>query len=236
MPRITKVRSVLLSAAYPDSRDDSEVIVRIPSGFRTTGLVEITFDNGIMGLGKGYLAMFAPRVFEKILDLVTPALIGRELDDVAKRVRDVSLVTGSWSLQGAGQHVVSAVEIALQDCRARLQGVPVWKLLGGERTPRLKLYASGGDAVRPTPMLDELNRIRALCIDTVKIRAKNHQSDKTVWCQRHALGALDIENYAELRKRVASTRIAGGRSSPRRSNSAGASSWVATISRSRMPR
>jgi len=256
MPRITKVRSVLLSAPYSDRRDDLEVIVHIPSGFRTTGMVEITLDNGIVGLGEGYLAVFAPRVFEEIVKLVAPALIGREIDDVAKLVRDVSLVTGYWSLQGAAQHVVSAVEIALQDCQARLQGVPVWKLLGGERTPRLKLYASGGDAVGPAPMLDELNRIRGLGIDTVKIRARNHQIDKTVWCQRNAaerriavavdmtqnlavpsqsiedierylkavqdagggmpgfleeaLGPLEIENYAELRKRVAGTRITGG--------------------------
>src|SRR5690606_28643384 len=256
MPRIAKVRSVLLSAPYSDSRDDLEVILHLPSGFRTTGVVEITLDNGIVGLGEGYLAVFAPRVFEKIVDLVTPALIGRELDDVARLVRDVSLVTGYWSLQGAAQHVVSAVEIALQDCRARLQGVPVWKLFGGQGTARLKLYASGGDSVGPAPMSDELNRVRELGIDTVKIRARNHQVDKTVWCQRHAaergiavavdmtqnlaipsqsiedierylkavreagggipvfleeaLGPLEIENYAELRKRMVGTRIAGG--------------------------
>lgn len=62
----------------------------------------------------------------------------------------------------------------------------MWRLLGGEAGRSLKLYASGGDAVGPEPMLREILRIRALGIDLVKIRARNHQADKTLWCQRHA--------------------------------------------------
>lgn len=186
MPKIVSVRPVLLSAPYSDPRDDLEVIYHIPSGWRTTGLVEITLDNGIVGLGEGYLAVFAPRVFEKIVELITPYLLGRDPHDLARLTRDISLVTGYWSLQGAAQHVVSALEIALQDCRARLLGIPVWQLLGGEANRPIKLYASGGDAVGPEPMLRELDRIQKLGIDLLKIRARNYQADKTVWCQRHA--------------------------------------------------
>lgn len=186
MPKIVSVRPVLLSAPYSDPRDDLEVIYHIPSGWRTTGLVEVTLDNGIVGLGEGYLAVFAPRVFEKIVELITPYLLGRDPHDLARLTRDISLVTGYWSLQGAAQHVVSALEIALQDCRARLLGIPVWQLLGGEANRPIKLYASGGDAVGPEPMLRELDRIQKLGIDLVKIRARNYQTDKTVWCQRHA--------------------------------------------------
>ena len=186
MSKIASIRPVLLSAPYSDPNDDLEVICHLPSGWRTTGLVEITLDNGIKGLGEGYLAVFAPLVFEQIVALVSPALIGRDPRDLARLTRDISLVTGYWSLQGAAQHVVSAIEIALQDCRAQLLGVPVWQLLGGEAGRSLKLYASGGDAVGPGPMLREILRIRALGIDLVKIRARNHQADKTLWCQRHA--------------------------------------------------
>ncbi len=185
-PKIISVRPVLLSAPYSDARTDLEVILHLPAGWRTTGLVEITLDNGIVGLGEGYLAVFAPHVFEEIVELVAPVLLGRDPQDLARLYRDISLVTGYWSLQGAAQHVVSAVEIALQDCRAQLLSVPVWRLLGAEANRPLKLYASGGDAVGPGPMLGELDRIKALGIDVVKIRARNHQADKTRWCQRHA--------------------------------------------------
>lgn len=185
MPRIISVRSVLLSAPYSEPRDDLEVILHLPSGWRTTGLVEIKIDAGPVGLGEGYLAVFAPRVFEQIVALVAPVLVGRDLGDLPRLLRDVSLVTGYWSLQGAAQHVVSAVEIALQDCTAQLRGVPVWRLLGGETVRPLKLYASGGDCTGPEPMLRELDRIRALGIDLLKIRARHHQADKTRWCQHH---------------------------------------------------
>jgi L-alanine-DL-glutamate epimerase-like enolase superfamily enzyme len=94
----------------------SSCICRVATG--TTGLVEITLDNGVVGLGEGYLAVFAPRVFEQIVKLVTPALLEQDPQDYARLYRDVSRVTGYWSLQGAAQHVVSAVEIALQDCGA----------------------------------------------------------------------------------------------------------------------
>lgn len=202
MPKISSVRPVLLSAPYSDPRDDLEVISHLPSGWRTTGMIEITLDNGIVGLGEGYLAVFAPRVFEQIVALVGPALVGRDPHDLARLMRDVRLVTGYWSLQGAAQHVVSAVEIALQDCCAQLLGVPVWRLLGGERGRTLKLYASGGDAVGPEPMSRELDRIRALGIDLVKIRARNHQVDKTRWCQRQG-GARGIAVAVDMTQNLA---------------------------------
>jgi L-alanine-DL-glutamate epimerase-like enolase superfamily enzyme len=186
MPKIIRVRCVLLSAPYSNEQEDLEVILHLPSGYRTTGLVEITLDNGVVGLGEGYLAVFAPRVFEQIVKLVTPALLEQDPQDFARLCRDVSRVTGYWSLQGAAQHVVSAVEIALQDCRAQILGVPVWQMLGGPSGRALKLYASGGDAIGPEPMLRELDRVQQLGIDLLKIRARHHQADKTVWCQRHA--------------------------------------------------
>lgn len=256
MAKIVYVRSVLLSAPYSSREDDLEVILHLPSGWRTTGLVEITLDNGTVGLGEGYLAVFAPRVFERIVELVTPALIGRDPHDLARLNRDVSLVTGYWSLQGAAQHVVSAVEIALQDCRAQLLNLPVWRVLSESVHRPLSLYASGGDAVGPEPMLREMDRIQSLGISLLKIRARNHQVDKTCWCQLHAasrgidvavdmtqnlaipsqsindvvgyleavlrsggrppafleeaLGPQEIQQYANLRRQVTGTRIAGG--------------------------
>lgn len=185
-PQIVSVRPVLLSAPYADTHTDLEVLLHLPSGWRTTGLVEITLDDGTVGLGEGYLAVFAPRVFEKIVELVAPTLVGRDPQDLDRLCRDLAVVTGYWSLQGAAQHVLSAIEIALQDCRAQLQGVPVWRLLGAAANRPLELYASGGDAIGPQPMRDELDRIQALGIDVVKIRARKHQADKTRWCQRQA--------------------------------------------------
>jgi hypothetical protein len=43
----------------------------------------------------------------------------------------------------------------------------------------LRLYAGGGDAIGPEPMLRELDRVQQLGIDLLKIRARHHQADKS---------------------------------------------------------
>ena len=70
MPKIRKVRCVLLSSPYADE-DDPEIKECFPNGpKRTVGMVEITLDDGTTGLGEGYLAVFAPLVFKAIVNLL----------------------------------------------------------------------------------------------------------------------------------------------------------------------
>ena len=64
MPTIQRVRCVLLSSPYADA-DDPEIKECFPNGpKRTVGMVEVTLDTGVTGLGEGYLAVFAPKVFQ----------------------------------------------------------------------------------------------------------------------------------------------------------------------------
>lgn len=188
MPVITSVRAVLLSAPYA-GEGNLEVRLHLPSGLRTTGLVEIRFDDGTVGLGEGYLAVFAPKVFTATVELVAPFVLGRNLDDLAAIVRDIEIATGYWSFQGAARHVVSAFEIALQDARAQRLGVPLWQALGGTAPRLLPAYASGGDAVDPAFMAGEIADVASLGITTFKIRARRHQADKAVWCARAGAAA-----------------------------------------------
>ncbi|MFJ4742527.1 mandelate racemase/muconate lactonizing enzyme family protein [Streptomyces sp. NPDC088775] len=183
--RIAAIRPVLLSAPYADP-ENLEVRLALPTGWRTTGLVEVTLDDGTTGLGEGYLAVFAPRVFASTVELIAPYLVGRPAGDLAGRYRDMVLVTGYWSLQGAARHVVSAVEAALVDALGKRAGVPAYELLGGRRTNRIRLYASGGDSASPSAMSAEIAAVAALGIDTFKIRARGHEADKAVWTLEHA--------------------------------------------------
>ncbi|MBL9214187.1 MAG: mandelate racemase/muconate lactonizing enzyme family protein [Opitutaceae bacterium] len=186
MPKIVRVRPVLLSAPYADPATSAEVILHLPAARRTIGMVELTLDNGIVGLGEGYLAVFAPHVFRSIVELVAPVLQGRDPRELAPLLRELGLTTGYWSWQGAAQHVISACEIALQDCRAQLAGVSVARLLGAAEHRPLRLYASGGDSVTTAAMTRELDAVAALGIDVFKIRARRHEAAKTAWVQRHA--------------------------------------------------
>ncbi|MFD7491242.1 mandelate racemase/muconate lactonizing enzyme family protein [Streptomyces sp. NPDC059832] len=198
---IAAIRPVLLSAPYADP-ENLEVRLALSAGWRTTGLVEVTLDDGTTGLGEGYLAVFAPRVFVSTVDLIAPYLVGRPAGDLAGRYRDMVLATGYWSLQGAARHVVSAVEAALVDALGKRASLPAYELLGGRRTDRIRLYASGGDSTSPSAMGAEIAAVAALGIGTFKIRARGHEADKAVWtleqAAAHGIGtAIDMAQNLE---------------------------------------
>lgn len=182
MSKIRKVRPILLSAPYANQDTNLEVKLHLKSGYRTCGMVEITLDNGTKGLGEGYIAVFAPKVFRELILLLRPYLIGKDVSEYHDIIKDISLVTGYWSLQGAARHAVSAIEIALFDCHAKELGIPVFKLLGENENRPLQLYGSGGDSVNPEAMLKEFEYLDNTGIGLFKIRARKHQVNKTIWC------------------------------------------------------
>jgi len=192
MPRIDKVRTVLLSSPYADA-DDPEIKECFPNGpKRTVGMVEVTLDNGVTGLGEGYLAVFAPLVFKSIVDLCTPYMEGREAFDIDRRVKDLCSVCDYWSLQGAARHVTSAFEIALVDAKAKSRGVPVYDLLGGAKSDAIRIYGSGGCCDAKEQFLRELDLLESLGIDLYKIRAVKGDVFRTAWVLEEA-GRRGIE-------------------------------------------
>jgi len=185
MPKIAHIRPVLISAPY-SSEESLEVRINLKSGFKTCGLVEITLEDGTTGLGEAYLAVFAAHVFEEMVKLVAPYLLGKEVEDINARYNDLCAVTGYWSLQGAARHVVGACEIAMVDAKAKFFGVPAYSILGGKCVESIRLYGSGGDSATPQGMEAELEQLRSMGINLFKIRAQNCEISKTVWTLERA--------------------------------------------------
>lgn len=186
MPDIAQIRCVLLSSPYADA-DDPEIKECFPNGpWRTVGMVEVTLDNGVTGIGEGYLAVFAPKVFEAIVDLVRPYLLGRDAFDIERRVRDLCSVCDYWSLQGAARHVTSACEIALVDAKARSLGIPAHELLGGAKSEAIEVYGSGGCCDSKEQFLRELELLQSLGIGLYKIRAVKTDIYRTAWVLEEA--------------------------------------------------
>jgi L-alanine-DL-glutamate epimerase-like enolase superfamily enzyme len=176
--KIKNIRPVLLSAPYARPVENLEVELHLKSGYRTTGLVEITLEDGTTGLGEAYLAVFAPKVFTEIVNLITPYVIGLDVMDIPSVMQRVSLVTGYWSFQGAAQHVVSAFDIALHDCKGKLLNLPVYKLYNPEAKNTIELYGSGGDSSLPVYLDREFEYLKSLGIPYFKIRARKNQPNK----------------------------------------------------------
>lgn len=202
MSIIKHIRPVLLSAPYGDKKSNAEVQLHLPSGYRTCGMVEVTLENRISGLGEGYLAVFAPLVFKETVDLLAPLLVGKSVDDVEGLKNDLILATGYWSLQGAARHVISAIEIALMDALAQTRNMPLFQLLGGENKP-LQLYGSGGDSVNQSFMEEELKYLKDLGINLFKIRARKDDLEKAVWTMNKAK-EYDIEVAIDMTQNLSS--------------------------------
>ena len=183
--KIKEIKPILLSSPY-GTADNMEVQLHLPMGYRTCGMVEITLDNGLKGVGEGYIAVFAPLVFQEIVRLTAPWVEGRWLEDHRQIMSDLQVVTGYWSRQGAARHVLSAIDIALYDLLAQIAGKPLFKYLNPDAPDTLDLYASGGDSRNTVGMKRELDEVEQLGIKTLKIRARKEQVDKANLYIRHA--------------------------------------------------
>ncbi len=181
MAKIASVRCVLLSSPYADA-DDPEIKECFPNGpKRTIGMVEITLDSGVTGIGEGYLAVFAPLVFRSIVDLCRPYVEGMEAADIAAVVRRLRSLCDYWSLQGAARHVIAAFEIALQDANGKALGVPVYDLLGGPKTDRIEIYGSGGCCDAKEQFLREFDLLAGRGSTIYKIRSVKRDLYRTAW-------------------------------------------------------
>jgi len=186
MPTIQHIRSILLSSPYADA-DEPEIKCNFPNGpKRTIGMVEVALDNGVIGLGEGYLAVFAPRVFETIVELCTPYLLSKDAFEIDDRVCDLCSVCDYWSLQGAARHVTSAFEIAMVDAKAKTLGVAAHELLGGAPDESIRMYGSGGCCETKAHFRQELFMLDAMGIDLYKIRAVKQDILRTTWILEEA--------------------------------------------------
>ena len=186
MPSVENVRCVLLSSPYADA-DDPEIKECFPNGpKRTIGMVEVTLDNGVTGLGEGYLAVFAPLVFKAIVELCKPHVLGKDGFDIAQRVRDLRSLCDYWSLQGAARHVISAFDIALHDAKAKSREIPVLELLGGPTAGAIPVYGSGGCCDSRQQFHNEFGVLETLGLKTYKIRSQRRDVLRTAWVLREA--------------------------------------------------
>jgi L-alanine-DL-glutamate epimerase-like enolase superfamily enzyme len=110
-------------------------------------------EDGAEGLGYTYtVGAGAAAIRLLIARDLAPALIGEDEERVEQLWERMW-----WRLHYVGRgglaiFAISAVDIALWDLRARRQGLPLWKLLGGHH-PRVRAYAGGIDLQFPLDRL-----------------------------------------------------------------------------------
>ena len=143
--KITEIRTVAYEHDLKRKLGDANA----PDGFgRAASLaVFIDTDEELTGVSVGSVATLA------VLPVLKECLIGedpRSVRGLWQRMVDVAFKAAPVGIMAAG---ISALDCALWDLRAKANGVPLWKELGGTRN-RVKAYASGLD----TPLDDDALR------------------------------------------------------------------------------
>src|SRR4051794_38472446 len=92
-------------------------------------VIRLRTDSGLIADAYG-LSRRAP-VDVAVLDLVAPAVLGKDATDIAARLADVDSATRALHGDGTLTRAISLLDIALWDVKAQLAQLPLWRLLGG---------------------------------------------------------------------------------------------------------
>jgi L-alanine-DL-glutamate epimerase-like enolase superfamily enzyme len=123
-------------------------------------LMRATTDDGVQGLAAG---VAFEREREGLGGLLGPYLIGLDPTDIAtgrQRIREASFL--GWRNYW--------LEAAFWDILGKVQGKPVWALLGGKEAGRVPVYASTGELHPPAQRVEEVLKLREMGFKTVKLR------------------------------------------------------------------
>lgn len=102
------------------------------------GLVKIETDEGITGIGLGATGVIGRATVEHL----TPVLIGQDPINV-ERIWHELWIPKLTGRRGLTTRAISAIDIGLWDIRAKVAGLPLYKLLGGYRDS-VPTYVAGG--------------------------------------------------------------------------------------------
>jgi L-alanine-DL-glutamate epimerase-like enolase superfamily enzyme len=147
--KITDVRTILLTGPSTNDRFLREARQR-----RSAAFIEVHTDSGITGIGETYAGYFCPEAVPPIVEFFAPILIGADapVDELWQRMYRCG---NFWCRVGLGASVLNGIEAALWDLQGKLQGKPVYELLGGLKHDRLPAYATGGPSNYPLDRLAE---------------------------------------------------------------------------------
>ncbi|MBR1227340.1 MULTISPECIES: mandelate racemase/muconate lactonizing enzyme family protein [unclassified Bradyrhizobium] len=108
-------------------------------------LVEVSTDTGLTGWGDAF-SYVCPRSCATAIDeMIAPQARGLEVPDAADIPAFMDRIQRNLHLfgrYGITMFAISALDIALWDLAARMQGVPLHRLLGARKRARIPAYAS----------------------------------------------------------------------------------------------
>ncbi|MCH9045025.1 MAG: mandelate racemase/muconate lactonizing enzyme family protein [SAR324 cluster bacterium] len=104
--------------------------------------VEVTTDDGLVGIGEAY-AYGVPKASAAVVnETLRPLLVGEDARRIAQLTQRMFQKTHLFGRYGVTTFAISGVEMALWDLAGKRAGQPLYQLLGGAAGTRVPAYAS----------------------------------------------------------------------------------------------
>ena len=142
--KITGLRTYVSNFPAPTTPKQSDV----HGAAKTWLFVKIETDAGISGWGEGS-GEWLSSIVRTAVQEYEPLLVGRDPTDVGALWEDLQNRL-PWKGGSVFGSAVAAIDMALYDITGKAWDVPVYKLLGGRRRDRVRVY-DGGIAFGVTP-------------------------------------------------------------------------------------
>jgi len=106
-------------------------------------IVQLTTDQGLTGFGITYNEVGGEAAKVMIEKYIAPKIIGKSPFETEVIWQDLVQYLRGVGRKGLSYCAISAVDIALWDLKGKITGLPIFRLLGGNKT-KIPVYASGG--------------------------------------------------------------------------------------------
>jgi L-alanine-DL-glutamate epimerase-like enolase superfamily enzyme len=140
--KITNVEPILVALPYEDGAPKRESAPGHSADNVLALFVKVETDEGITGWGEAFSFATVPVTIPAIADAVGPLAIGQDPTDIEAVAEDLRRRYQNMMRGGPGRFALSAIEIAMWDIKGKVEGKPVWQLLGGTRKETVEAYAS----------------------------------------------------------------------------------------------
>lgn len=129
------------------------------AGLRNYLFVRLRTDDGLTGLGEASLEWQERTVQTLLHEWVEQRVLGRDPRDVESLAGE--LIRDQYQGGSTVMTAISGVEIAMWDILGKLEGKPVYQLLGGRQHDRLPAYANGwyGGATKPEHYAEKARQV-----------------------------------------------------------------------------
>jgi len=131
-------------------------------------LVRISTDEGITGYGEaGFAYKFGKRI-KDVIEGIKSEIIGEDPLYIEKIWNKVYNLTHLWGRRGIDTYALSGIDIALWDIKGKVAGMPIFKLLGGDKNI-IKAY-SAPSLKEPSVVKKECEKIIEQGFKAIKLR------------------------------------------------------------------